>query len=208
MINRIKKNLIHFYTHGNITEDFVASRRKKVLKLRRVIRVCFYAHCVAALLCFAISFVFGTDRATIIITAATLILAWLAFFAAGNNMPVKIVLFTGDFLFSAGLITWGALHTPGAVFFICGGIVIVSGLFGIVSYIAALCKQFLAEFQPRNIRRTDYTLYTDMHFDLIPDQPLEKKQEDIPSLPPLTSEMRVLANKLKEIICDNDKSDK
>ncbi len=205
MINRIKKNLIHFYTHGNITEDFVASRRRKVLGLRRVIRVCFYEHCVAALLCFAISFAFGIGRATIIITAAALLLAWLAFFAAGNNTPVKVVLFTLDLLFSAGLITWGALHTPGGVFFICGGIMIVSGLFGIASCVAALCKQFLAEYQPRNIRRADYTLYTDMHFDLIPDQPLDKKEEDIPSLPPLTSDMRLLANKLKEIICGKDK---
>lgn len=204
MINKIKKNLIHFCTHGNITEDFVASRRKKIRKLRKVIRACFYVHCVAALLCFVISFAFGGDNATIIITAAELLLAWLSFFAAGKKMPVKIVLFTLDFAFGSGLITWAVLHTPGTVFFVCGGIVIAAGLFGVASYIAALCKQFLTEYQPRNIRRSDYTLYSDSHSNLIPDQPLEK-EEEIPSLPPLTSEMRLLANKLKEIICDGEK---
>ncbi len=205
MISKIKKNLIHFCTSGNVTEDFVASRRRKVQKLRKVIRACFYAHCAAALLCFVISFVFGTGKTAIAITAAALVLAWMSFFAAGKNMPVKIVLFTLDFLFSAALITWGALHTPGAVFFLCGGIVIVAGLFGVASYIAALCKRFLDEFQPRNIRRGDYTLYSDLHFELIPDQPGDKKTEDVPSLPPLTSEMRLLANKLKDIICNDDK---
>lgn len=205
MINKIKKNLIHFTTHGNITEDFVASRREKVCKLRKVIRACFYVHCVAALLCFAISFALGSGGATIIITSAELLLAWLSFFAAGKKTPVKAVLFTLDFVFGAGLITWAALHTPGTVFFICGGIVIAAGLFGVASYVAALCKQFLTEFQPRNIRRTDYTLYSDFHSDLIPEQPLEKEEEEIPSLPPLTSEMRLLANKLKEIICGSDK---
>ncbi len=205
MINKIKKNLIHFCTSGNVTEDFVASRRIKVRKLRKVIRACFYAHCAAALLCFLISFAFGSGKTTIFITAAALIPAWLSFFAAGKNMPVKIVLFTLDFLFSAALITWGALHKPGAVFFVCGGILVIEGAFGVASYIAALCKRFLDEFQPRNIRRTDYTLYSDMHFELIPDQPGDKKTEDIPSLPPLTSEMRLLANKLKDIICNDDK---
>ncbi len=205
MISKIKKNLIHFCTSGNVTEDFVASRRRKVQKLRKVIRACFYAHCAAALLCFVISFVFGSGGAAIAITAASLILAWLSFFAAGKNMPVKIVLFVLDLLFSAVLIIWGAFHDPGVVFILCGVIVLPAGLFGVASYIAALCKRFLDEFQPRNIRRTDYTLYSDLHFELIPDQPGDKKTEEIPSLPPLTSEMRLLANKLKEIICDDDK---
>ena len=39
---RIKKKLIHFYTSGNVAEDFVASRRKKVSVMRKIIRACFY----------------------------------------------------------------------------------------------------------------------------------------------------------------------
>lgn len=199
MFNKIKKNLIHFCTNGNITEDFVASRRKKVRKLRRVIRACFYVHCVAALLCFVISFAFGTDKATIIITPIALVLAWISFFAAGKNMPVKVVLFTLDFLFGIAMITWGALHSPAAVFTWCGVIMLVAGAFGIAAYIAALCKRFLNEFQPRNLRRADYTLLSNPN----PEKPIDEESQTPVSLPPLTSDMRVLAEKLKEIICDD-----
>lgn len=205
MVNKIKKNLIHFCTSGNVTEDFVASRRVKVHKLRKMIRACFYVHCAAAILCFLISFAFGSGSTTIVITASALITAWLSFFAAGKNMPLKIVLFILDFVFSAALITGGFFSEPSVVFFLCGGIAAIEGLIGVASYIAALCKRFLDEFQPRNIRRTDYTLYSDLHFELIPDLPDDKKSEDLPSLPPLTSEMRLLANKLKDIICHDDK---
>ncbi len=68
---RIKKKLIHFYTSGNVAEDFVASRRKKVSVMRKIIRACFYLHCAAALLCIGLSILLGSGLEVVLITLFT-----------------------------------------------------------------------------------------------------------------------------------------
>ncbi len=203
MFNKIKKNLIHFSSDGsNVTEDFVAARREKTNKFRKVIRICFYVHCAAALLCTGISLVFGSDNAAVVITLAALVCAWLSFFAAGNSMPPKILLFVLDFAVGAGFIVWGAVHGKNAVYTACGIMLCIVGVLACASFIAALCRQFLEEIQPRDIRRTDYTRFDDDVIGYIENP--DNQSDEMPTLPPLTSDMRLLADKLRNIICNDD----
>lgn len=200
MFKKIKKNLIHFSTHGNITEDFVASRREKTRKFRQVIRACFYAHCVVTLLCIAISFIFAFDKSAVIITLSTLVTAWLSFFAAGNSMPLKIVLLVADFALGGAFLGWGAVYGETSLV-LCGAVIATSGVFAAASFIAALCKKYLDEIQPRDIRRCDYTKFNDLFSGITTENDVKENDEEITVLPPLTSDMRLLASKLKDILC-------
>lgn len=203
MFNKIKKNLIHFSSDGiNVTEDFVAARRRKNNKFRKVIRTCFYVHCIAALLCAGISLAAGSDNSAVVITAAALVCAWLSFFAAGSSMPPKVILFVLDFTAGAAFIVWGAVHGKNAVYIACGILLAVVGVFACVSFFAALCRQFLEEIQPRDIRRADYTRFEDTDVSDIADS--DSQSDDVPALPPLTSDMRLLADKLRDILCTDD----
>lgn len=205
MFNKIKKNLIHFSTSGNVTEDFVASRREKTRKIRQVIKACFYVHCGAALLCIAAAFLLTTGKTAVFVTLATLVTAWISFFASGNNMPLKIVLCIADFVFGTLFVTMGTVYTE-KVLILCGIFAFIAGLFAVASYIAALCRKYLNEVQPKKIRRTDYTRYEEPVLSTTTENITEETIEDIPSLPPLTSDMRLLADKLRDILyTDNDK---
>ncbi len=203
MFNKIKKNLIHFSTSGNVTEDFVASRREKTRKFRQVIKTCFYVHCGVALVCIATAFFLTTGKTAVFVTLATLITAWISFFASGNNMPLKIVLCAADFVLGTLFVTIGGVYTD-KVLILCGIFVFIAGLFAVASYIAALCRKYLNEIHPKKIRRTDYTRYEEPVLSTTTENITEEKNEDIPSLPPLTSDMRLLADKLRDVLCTDD----
>lgn len=195
---RIKKKLIHFYTSGNIAEDFVASRRKKVSVLRKIIRVCFYLHCAAALLCIGLSILLGSGFEVVAITLCAVIAAWIALFAVGDVGMIKLLLIAADLVFAAAGFTVGAL-TERAVFFCCGAVMIIVMISAGLSYFAARCKEFLESCSPRSIRRDDYTLlpnFAPESEDILP----SLDNEEIPPLPPLTSEMRELARQLSDIL--------
>lgn len=204
MLNKIKKNLIHFSTSGNVTEDFVASRREKTRKIRKIIKTSFYVHCAVALVCIAIAVIFTTTKTAVWVTISTLVTAWLSFFASGNNMPLKIVLSVADFILGTLFITLGAVYAKISLI-LCGILVIIAGLFAVASYIAAMCRKYLNEVQPRDIRRTDYTRYDDLFFNSEISTNIEQIDEDPPTLPPLTSDMRLLADKLRDILCTGEK---
>lgn len=74
-----------------------------------------------------------------------------------------------------------------------------AALAAVVSYIAALCRSYLEGFSPRLVRRDDYTLLHSLApetDEIIP----SRVGEELPPLPPLTSEMRELAVQLREIL--------
>ena len=142
MIHKIKKKLIHFYTNGNIAEDFVASRRTKVNRLRGWIRACFYLHCAAALLCIGLSVLLGAGSAVIYITVCALISAWFALFAVGDLMATKVMSPVLDFIFAGGAIVAGLFIEPKLPYFICGGIMILVGLAAIGAAIVGVIKRF------------------------------------------------------------------
>lgn len=195
---KIKKKLIHFYTSGNIAEDFVASRRKKVSALRKVIRACFYLHCAAALLCIGLSVLLGSAPVVVAITLCTVIAAWLALFAVGGSALMKLLLVAADIVLAAAGFTAGALTSFKAAFFSSASVMVITSASAVALYIAARCRDYLESYSPRLIRRDDYTLLSNF----------APESEDItlsadyvlPPLPPLTSEMKELANQLKEIL--------
>lgn len=198
MFHKTKKRLIHFYTNGNIAEDFVASRRAKVNKLRGFIRACFYLHCTAALTCIGLSLILGAGAAAVPITICALIAAWFALFAVGDLMVMKVVLCVLDFAFAGGAFVAGAFLEPKSPFFVCGGIMTLAGFLAIGAVFAAVLREFLEEYSPRLIRREDYTILYEVSEERF-ESPEE--EEDIPPLPPLTSEMRELSKQLRDILC-------
>jgi len=196
---KIKKKLIHFYTSGNIVEDFVASRRKKVSALRNIIRVCFYLHCAAALICIGLSLLLGTSIEVVAITVSTVAAAWLALFAVGDVRSMKLLLIAADLVLAAAGFTVGALTVRKAVFISSGAVMTVAAFYAMLSYFASRCKDYLENYSPRLIRRDDYTLLH--NFSSEPEDILTlPDSEELPPLPPLTSEMRELAKQLSEIL--------
>ncbi|MDE7362400.1 MAG: hypothetical protein K2N38_10755 [Oscillospiraceae bacterium] len=197
---KIKKKLIHFYTTGNIAEDFVSSRRKKVTVMRRIIRGCFYLHCAAALLCIGLSILLGSGLEIVLITLFTVLAAWLALFAVGDAALMKLALIAADVLLAAAGYVTGALVEHKAVFFSCAAVMTIAALAAVGSYLTSLCRAYLEGFSPRLVRRDDYTLLH--NFAPETDEIISLRVGDeLPPLPPLTSEMRELANQLKEILC-------
>lgn len=197
---KIKKKLIHFYTTGNVAEDFVSSRRKKVSAFRRIIRACFYLHCAAALLCIGLSVLFGTGLEVVAITVFTVMAAWLALFAVGDSRVMKLALIAADAVLAAAGFVIGSLAEHKAAFFGGGAVMTIAALAAVVSYFMARCKEYLEGCSPRLIRRDDYTLlgnFAPETDEII----LSRAGDELPPLPPLTSEMRELAKQLKDILC-------
>lgn len=197
---RIKKKLIHFYTSGNIAEDFVASRRKKVSAMRKIIRACFYLHCAAALLCIGLSILLGSGLEVVLITLFTVGAAWLSLFAVGDTRTMKAVLIAADLALAAAGFAVGAFVEHKAAFISCGVIMLLAGIAAAISFFTSVCKDYLEGYSPRLIRRDDYTLLHNFAPETI-EQMIPARDEELPPLPPLTSEMRELAKQLKDILC-------
>lgn len=197
---RIKKKLIHFYTSGNVAEDFVASRRKKVSVMRKIIRACFYLHCAAALLCIGLSILLGSGLDVVLITLFTVGAAWLALFAVGDTRTMKAVLIAADLAIAAAGFTAGAFVEHKAAFISSGAIILLAGIAAAISYFTSICKDYLEGYSPRLLRRDDYTLLHSFAPEKS-EQIILSRDEELPPLPPLTSEMRELAKQLKDILC-------
>lgn len=204
MIHKIKKKLIHFYTHGNIAEDFVASRRVKVNKFRKLIRACFYLHCAAALLCIVLSILLGAGSTVIYIAVCALLAAWFALFAVGDLLIMKIISPILDFVLATAAFVASGFVEPKSPLILSGIIMILSGIAAGGAVLVSLCKQFLEEYPPRLVRREDYTLLPSFGEDA-PESP--EQEDELPPLPPLTSEMRELSKQLREILCKEPEND-
>ncbi|MDE6030333.1 MAG: hypothetical protein K2G32_01770, partial [Oscillospiraceae bacterium] len=99
MLENIKKRIIHFYTHGNIIEDFVEARRRKTAKLRRIIRACFYIQCGLAAGCIAAALLMGTSGAAAVI-AGSIAVCVVAFIALGGGTMEKTILYILDLAYA------------------------------------------------------------------------------------------------------------
>ncbi len=208
MTYKIKKKLLHFYTSGNVAEDFIAARRKKTAKFRRVIRVCFYLHCITALICIALSIILCAGFDIVKVSVCALASVVFAFFAVGDLEHVKTISCVIDFAFAAGAFVMAAFGEHKTLYLTCGILMSVLGLSMIVSGIAGACKRYLDNVSPYMIRREDYTQLNEEIDDIpdmpdfydIPDMP-ENIEEDIPPMPPQNSKMRELADQVCEILC-------
>lgn len=220
MLEKIEKKLLDFKTAGSTAEDFFAARRARTAKFRKVIRACFYLHCIAALACIVLSIAFSAGFDIVKISVCALTSVIFAFFAVGDLEHVKAISCVIDFAFAAGAFVTAALGTHSTLYIICGIIMCVLGLLMMLSAAAAACKRFLDNASPFMIRRENSTQPAD-EYDDIPDLPEEyrinllmaqaQEQQPIPPPsppPPPISKMRELADQVCEIICGgSDKSE-
>ncbi len=208
MNKSLERKLLHFYTKGNIYEDFAAARTKKTLSLRRVIRACFYAHCAAAAIAITLASVLRAGTGIIAVAVCEVVLVGAAFLAVGDMTLMKTLLYCGDIIFAAAMFAAGVLGENKTPFFAVGALSVVMALLALAAFFAANGKAFLESFSPLSLRREHYTLLPnfgdDPLYDDIPDMP-----DDLPTIiPPKRSEFRELADKLREILCSPKTEDK
>lgn len=196
----IEKKLLHFFTTGNIYEDFAAARQKKNALLRRVIRMCFYVHCAAAIVCIILAAVLGAGAGIIAVALCEVLLAGLAFLAVGDMMLMKILLCGADAAFTVAMFVTGALVEHKNAFITVGVITIFITLFAAAAFLAAVAKAYLESFSPLSIRREHYTLLPNLGGDLPADTSEEEAEPKI-VLPPPRTEVQILSDRLREILC-------
>lgn len=203
MTYKTKKKLIHFYSTGAVAEDFAASKRRKLANFRKIIRACFYVQLAACIICAAVGFISGFSGA-VPVAVCTGILLGAAFFAAGGTTAVKTLSCILNFLVAAaGFIACIITREP--AYGICGGIMLIGFAAACVSIWCVHCKDFLAGYSARLIKREDYTLLRNFADEQPSDAPIIENftsGEEPPKLPQLTSEMRELANRLSDILRD------
>ena len=177
MTGKIKKRLIHFYTHGNITEDFNVSRRKKARSLRRIIHVCFYLQCAAAALCIASAAVLGAGAGIVPVVIGSAAVVVAAFLSVGGGAAEKTVLYILDLVYSVICFAAGALVATGAAYLVCGGVMLLAAVAAFVGFMASYLRKYLSDFAAENIRREDYTLIGGFIEELPAEPPAPKKTE-------------------------------
>lgn len=202
MNKTIEKKLLHFFTGGNIFEDFAASRTKKVAKLRRVIRACFYVHFAAAVICIALAVIFRAGAGIIAVSVCEVVLIGLAFLAVGDMTLMKTLLCCADTAFAAAMFVTGALVSNKTPFFAVAGVSVVTTIVAFCAYFAASFKEFLEGYSPLAVRREHYTLLPQLASDSSPDGIFTTgSKEPAVKLPPPKTEFQMLADKLKDILC-------
>lgn len=197
MFDETKRRLIHFCTHGNVIDDFVASRRKKAHRLRLIIHVCFYAQAAAALGCILTALLLHAQAAAAIVIGSLLALA-VAFFALGGDTAEKTILYLLDLVYAVICFIVGA-SGGGAAFFACGWIMLVAAAAALCGFFAAYFRQYLMEFSPLSLQKSDYTRLSTAFTQNEPQAPVQLMQP--PPIPePPRSELRVLADKFNSIL--------
>lgn len=214
MFYRFKKRLLHFTTNGNIAEDFIKARHGKVRELRRRIRVCFYIHCAAVVLCVGAAVLFGTLPEIIQAAVCAVASTVFALFAAGDYKYAGLIACVIDTAFTAGAVLLAVFTEKMTVYIVCGCLMLAALISVIVLAVFGSCKRFLLDYSPLSIRRDDYTLLNEVGYKLqtsvkhiTPQRVIVEtdSEEELPPLPPLTSEMRELAVKVREILLSAEK---
>lgn len=195
MINNIKKRLIHFYTSGNITEDFVAHRRKKTKELRRLIHICFYAQCALAVLSVIFAAVLGAGAGIVAVIIGAVAAIAMALFALGGGYMEKTILYLLNLVYSVICFIVGAATENGSPFTACGVIMLIAAVFALTGYFASYFREYLMDFSPLAITRSDYTRLANFS----DPEPVAPKEPPIPPAPP-KSELKLLSEQLKGIL--------
>lgn len=201
MMYEIKKKLIHFYTHGNIAEDFVASRREKVNKIRRIIRLSFYIHCALVIIGVVLSILLNGGLAVIAVVLGAVVSSGLALLAVGDMKPLKEISCVVDLLLTIVWFVSSAFTERKSAFVVCGTVMVLCFLGDFAVLCAGWCRGYLESLNPLLVRREDYTLLRSLTDDSPDEEPMKI------SLPPLTSEMRELAKQMREVLREGGKSE-
>lgn len=215
MTYKLKKKLLHFETNGSsIAEDFIAARRGKVRALRKRLRICFYVHSAAVLLCIAAAVVLGTVSDIVKISVCVAASLAFAVFAAGDHTYAKRLACVIDAVIAAASILLAVFDKNKLLYILCA----VFTFMGLISLILMTfygsCKRFLEDYSPLSIRRDDYTLLNEVGYKLYTGANssvrtssvtanVNDASEPVPPLPPLTSEMRELARQVCRILLTN-----
>lgn len=192
-MSKIKRRLLHFYTNGaDVVGDFNAARRRKVKSLRRIIHICFYAHCALALGCI-VTAVVGMNAAGIAVVVGALLSCGVAFFSLGGGEREKMVLYLLDLVYAVICAISGGI-AESAPLFVCSGLMLLAAATSICGFSAAHYRGFLENFDPETLTEDNYTV--------IGRQFLTAPQPEPPAEPilPPKSEMRVLAEQFAEIL--------
>lgn len=201
MMYEIKKKLIHFYTHGNIAEDFVASRRAKVNQIRRIIRLSFYVHCGVVIIGIVLSILLKGGLAVIVVVLGAAVSCGLALLAVGDMKPLKEISCVVDLLLMLVWFISSAFAERKSAFVACGVVMALCFLGDFAVLCAAWCRGYLESLNPLLVRRDDYTLLRSLTEDSSDEETVKI------SLPPLTSEMRELARQMREVLQEGGKSE-
>lgn len=202
MTYKTKKKLIHFYTSGAVAEDFAASKKRKLAKLKKIVRACFYVQLCVFAICAAAGFVFEFSGAVLAAVCSVIPLV-AAFFAAGGTAAVRTLSCILNFLIAAAAIV-ACILTGEQFLGVCGGLLAAAFAAALVSLKVRFYEEFLAGYPVKLIKREDYTLLRNFADETAVELPtiesFTSDNEELPELPPLTSEMRELANRLGSII--------
>lgn len=224
MMYKTNKMRLQLYKTDNASEDSFASRRARTAKLRNIIRACFYLHCIAALICIALSIILSAGFDIVKVCVCTITSVVFAFFAVGDLEHVKAISCVIDFTFAAGAFITAALGKNKPLFIVCGIFMAILGISMIVSSIAASRKRALDNNPPFMLHRdkqqqNNYSAYPD--YDDIPDMPedyiIESPLVSVPQTPSVPSQppapqpyenMHRLADQVREILTgEADKTD-
>ncbi len=206
MNKSIERKLLHFYTTGNIMEDFEEARARKINKIRRYIRACFYIHLAAAAVCIILAVILRAGALGIIsVSVCEVILTFTAFLSVGDMTAFKTLLYCGDIAFAAAMFitgTFGGSKTP---FYLIAAVSVVTALTALGAFFGAAFKEFLEDFPAERITSEHYTQLPNLSGisgSYIPELPDIPEVEEKPvEIPPQRSETQELAEKLKEILC-------
>ena len=154
MLDRIKKRLIHFDTDGaSVVSDFVTERRRRAGLLRRVVHICFYIQCAAALVCVVCGFTMGGAAVGAVLAVGAAASVGAALMAVSGDFVVRTISYVLDLIYAViCFVVGGELCT------LCGALMLVAAAAALIGFAAGYFRGFLLEFSPVKLTRSDYTL--------------------------------------------------
>lgn len=195
MLDGIKKRLIHFESDGkSVVSDFVSARQMRVGALRRTVHACFYIQCAAALVCAVCGFAMGgifTGLALAIGAAASVAAALMA--VAGEPV-IHLVSCALNLVYA--LICF-IVSGNGAVFAVCGFVMLAASAAAVVSLAAGHLRDWLAAYPAAKISAGDYTFTGEQEAAIMSEADPEPVE---PAKPPEPSELMLIAEKVSGIM--------
>lgn len=199
MLDGIKKRLIHFETDGkSVVSDFVSARQRRAGALRRALHASFYIQCAAAVVCVVCGFAMGGAFTGLVLTVGAAASVTAALMAVAGEAIIRSV--------SCGLNAVYALICfivcgNGAVFMICGIVMLVAALAAAVGFAAGYFRDWLLDYPAAKIGESDYTFTGISEAEVIRES--EPESEPEPPQPPQPSELMMIAEKVSGIMMNS-----
>lgn len=197
MLEGIKRRLLHFDTDGvSIVSDFVSARQARAGILRRVVHICFYIQCAAALMCVIIGFAAGGAVTGILLTVGALASAAAALMAVPGDNVIATVSYILDLVYAVICFVLGGIFTP------CGIAMLIAALAALCGFAAGYFRGFLLTYPASRISRENYTLTGEPPAIPLPERQPEKAPE------PQRSELMLIAEQVARIMNTSQENDR